>query len=260
MQGCGGRPVAVDLQRAHPGPPRRGAQRRHADQPQPRARRGAHADSVPNLDIQENDVRCSHASTVGPVDEDQRYYLESRGVPPEVAERLIVLGFFDDIIERGPVPEVTPLLEREVRQRLDAALAATGGRRCLSPWCSARPTSWRRARRGGSTCRPPDRPGADRRRLLRRRRRLQPRGLLAGGGEVWADECQIECPRHGSTFDLRTGEPCSLPATQPVAVYDVEVDGDRRGGVAVSAGGSTSSRSGACTPRPAGARCCTAST
>jgi 3-phenylpropionate/trans-cinnamate dioxygenase ferredoxin subunit len=46
-------------------------------------------------------------------------------------------------------------------------------------------------------------------------------------GEVWADECQIECPRHGSTFDLLTGSPCSLPATQPVAVYHVEVaDGD----------------------------------
>jgi 3-phenylpropionate/trans-cinnamate dioxygenase ferredoxin subunit len=42
-------------------------------------------------------------------------------------------------------------------------------------------------------------------------------------GEVWADDCQIECPRHGSTFDLVTGEPCSLPATQPVAVYTVEV-------------------------------------
>ena len=39
---------------------------------------GAHADSVPNLDIEENDVKCSHGSTVGPVDEDQRYYLESR--------------------------------------------------------------------------------------------------------------------------------------------------------------------------------------
>jgi 3-phenylpropionate/trans-cinnamate dioxygenase ferredoxin component len=45
-------------------------------------------------------------------------------------------------------------------------------------------------------------------------------------GEVWADECEIECPRHGSTFDLRTGEACSLPATQPVAVYPVEVAGD----------------------------------
>ncbi len=83
---------------------------------------GAHADSVPNLDILENDVKCSHASTVGPIDEDQRYYIESRGVAPEVAEGLIVRGFFDAIIDRGPIPEVTPLLEREVHQRLDAAL------------------------------------------------------------------------------------------------------------------------------------------
>jgi len=43
-------------------------------------------------------------------------------------------------------------------------------------------------------------------------------------GEVWAEECQIECPRHGSTFDLVSGEPCSLPATQPIAVYEVHVD------------------------------------
>ena len=42
-------------------------------------------------------------------------------------------------------------------------------------------------------------------------------------GEVWVDEREIECPRHGSTFDLRTGTPCSLPATQPVAVYEVKV-------------------------------------
>ena len=84
---------------------------------------GAHADSVPNLDILENDVTCSHASTVGPIDEDQRYYIESRGVAPEVAEGLIVRGFFDAIIERSPVPEVTSLLRREVRARLDTALS-----------------------------------------------------------------------------------------------------------------------------------------
>jgi len=86
---------------------------------------GAHADSVPNLDILENDVRCSHASTVGPVDEDQRYYIESRGVAPEMAEGLIVRGFFDAIIERSPVPEVIPFLQRAVHERLDVAL---GGR------------------------------------------------------------------------------------------------------------------------------------
>ena len=43
-------------------------------------------------------------------------------------------------------------------------------------------------------------------------------------GEVWAEDCQIECPRHGSTFDLLTGAACSLPATQPVAVYELVVD------------------------------------
>lgn len=44
-------------------------------------------------------------------------------------------------------------------------------------------------------------------------------------GEVWEEECEIECPKHGSTFDLRTGEPQTLPATQPVPTYSVRVDG-----------------------------------
>jgi 3-phenylpropionate/trans-cinnamate dioxygenase ferredoxin subunit len=45
-------------------------------------------------------------------------------------------------------------------------------------------------------------------------------------GEVLADACEIECWKHGSMFDLRTGEPRSLPATKPVPVYGVRVDGD----------------------------------
>jgi Fe-S cluster assembly protein SufD len=94
---------------------------------------GAHADSVPNLDIEENDVRCSHASTVGPVDEDQRYYLESRGIPPARAEQLIVLGFFDDIVQRSPVPAFVTRLRREVGMRLadtlELDLAAADPRR-----------------------------------------------------------------------------------------------------------------------------------
>jgi len=87
----------------------------------------AHADSVPNLDIEENDVRCSHASTVGPVDEDQRYYLESRGVPPERAKWLIVLGFFDDIVDRSPVPEVAEAVRQEVGARLVGAVGPGDG-------------------------------------------------------------------------------------------------------------------------------------
>jgi 3-phenylpropionate/trans-cinnamate dioxygenase ferredoxin subunit len=45
-------------------------------------------------------------------------------------------------------------------------------------------------------------------------------------GDVWEEECEIECPKHGSTFDLRTGEPQTLPATKPVPVYTVVVDGN----------------------------------
>jgi 3-phenylpropionate/trans-cinnamate dioxygenase ferredoxin subunit len=45
-------------------------------------------------------------------------------------------------------------------------------------------------------------------------------------GDVWPDELEIECPKHGSTFSLRTGEPQSLPATTPVPVYDTVVDGE----------------------------------
>ena len=45
-------------------------------------------------------------------------------------------------------------------------------------------------------------------------------------GDVWEDEREIECPKHGSTFSLDTGEPQTLPATQPVPVYDVRVEGD----------------------------------
>jgi Fe-S cluster assembly protein SufD len=85
---------------------------------------GAWAHSDPNLEIENNDVRCSHASTIGPVDEDQRFYLESRGVPPEVAERLIVMGFFDDVLERLPVPGVVRLLREEIAAKLGRREAA----------------------------------------------------------------------------------------------------------------------------------------
>ena len=44
-------------------------------------------------------------------------------------------------------------------------------------------------------------------------------------GELWPDELEIECWKHGSTFSLKTGEPQSLPATRPVPVYDVRVEG-----------------------------------
>lgn len=79
---------------------------------------GAHADSVPNLEIEDNDVRCSHASAVGPIAEDQRFYLESRGVPTKVADRLIALGFLDDVLEQLPVQGVAAPLRAALDQKL----------------------------------------------------------------------------------------------------------------------------------------------
>ena len=79
---------------------------------------GAWAESVPNLEIETNDVKCSHASTVGPIDEEQRFYLESRGIQPDIAERLVVLGFFDEVLGQLPVGSHAP----ELRERISAKL------------------------------------------------------------------------------------------------------------------------------------------
>jgi Fe-S cluster assembly protein SufD len=75
--------------------------------------------SVPNLQIENNDVRCSHASTVSPVDDDQRFYLGARGVPPGPADRLIVAGFFNEVIARMPVAVVRPEMRRLIAAKLD---------------------------------------------------------------------------------------------------------------------------------------------
>ena len=80
----------------------------------------AWAYSVPNLEIEQNQVACSHASTVGEIDEDQRFYLESRGVPTTIAEQLLVSGFFAEVIGQMPVDAV----KAELQATIDAALAA----------------------------------------------------------------------------------------------------------------------------------------
>ena len=63
---------------------------------------GAAAQSVPNLEILNSDVKCGHGSSVGQLDEDQRYYLMSRGLTPKRADRLQVHGFFEDVVEQIP--------------------------------------------------------------------------------------------------------------------------------------------------------------
>jgi Fe-S cluster assembly protein SufD len=79
---------------------------------------GAWAESVPNLEIETNDVKCSHASTVGPIDPEQRFYLESRGIPTPIAERLVVLGFFDEVLDQLPVGPLASRLRAQVSAKL----------------------------------------------------------------------------------------------------------------------------------------------
>lgn len=85
---------------------------------------GAWAESVPNLEIETNEVKCSHASTVGSIEEEHRFYLESRGVPPEIAERLIVFGFFNDVLDRLPGGADAAPLRAAVAAKLDAEVGA----------------------------------------------------------------------------------------------------------------------------------------
>ena len=87
----------------------------------------AWAESVPNLEIENNEVRCSHASTVGPVDADQIYYLESRGVPTPVAERLIVSGFFEEVLTALPVAIAEPIVRAAISAKLDGLTRSEGG-------------------------------------------------------------------------------------------------------------------------------------
>ena len=85
----------------------------------------AWAESVPNLEIKNNDVRCSHASAVGPIDEEQRWYLESRGVPTGVAERLIVAGFFEEVVADLPIAGAIAPLRAAIAGKLDRSGAGS---------------------------------------------------------------------------------------------------------------------------------------
>ncbi|MFQ6673107.1 MAG: Fe-S cluster assembly protein SufD, partial [Candidatus Tectimicrobiota bacterium] len=80
--------------------------------------RRARADSIPGLEIEANEVRCTHGATAGQVDKEQLFYLKSRGVPSTVAQRIIVEGFFQQVFERIAVAP----MERRLRKALDAAL------------------------------------------------------------------------------------------------------------------------------------------
>ncbi len=78
----------------------------------------AKADAIPNLEIENNDVRCGHAASVGPVEEETLFYLQSRGIPRDEAERLIVTGFFQEVLDRIPLAEVREGVAEAIEEEL----------------------------------------------------------------------------------------------------------------------------------------------
>ncbi len=81
----------------------------------------AKADSIPNLEILSNDpVRCGHAASVGPVEEETLFYLQSRGIPYEQAEKLVVFGFFQEVLDRVTIPEVQRSVEDAIAEEIAA--------------------------------------------------------------------------------------------------------------------------------------------
>jgi Fe-S cluster assembly protein SufD len=83
----------------------------------------AKAHSIPNLEILCDDVMCGHGSSVGPLEEEHLYYLQSRGISTPRAERLLVRGFFREVIDRLPVHG----LDTEVAQVLERRFVASQG-------------------------------------------------------------------------------------------------------------------------------------
>jgi Fe-S cluster assembly protein SufD len=81
---------------------------------------GGRADSVPNLEIETGEIAgAGHASTTGRFDDEQLFYLESRGIPADEARRLVLRGFFEDLLNQIGVPEINDT----VRERLETKLA-----------------------------------------------------------------------------------------------------------------------------------------
>jgi Fe-S cluster assembly protein SufD len=78
----------------------------------------AHAETLPNLEIEANDVRCTHGATVAPVDVEQMFYLMSRGLGPRDAKRLIVEGFLQPVLDRIPAKSLREMVSAKVDEKI----------------------------------------------------------------------------------------------------------------------------------------------
>jgi Fe-S cluster assembly protein SufD len=77
------------------------------------------ARSIPQLEIEANEVRCTHGATVSPVEEEHLFYLMSRGIDRVTAQKLVVFGFFGDVLDRIRVPTVREGLSRAIAAKVE---------------------------------------------------------------------------------------------------------------------------------------------
>ena len=87
--------------------------------------RDAHADAIPGLEIEADDVRCTHAAAIAQLDEEQIFYLRSRGLPEEQARRLVIEGFLAELVERFDEGRSRDALADALEQRLEAVLSGS---------------------------------------------------------------------------------------------------------------------------------------
>ncbi len=84
----------------------------------------AHADAIPGLEIEANDVRCTHAAAIAQIDPEQLFYLHSRGVPTEQANRLVIEGFLSELVSRFEEGPVRDTLAAALEKRLELVLSS----------------------------------------------------------------------------------------------------------------------------------------
>jgi len=84
----------------------------------------AEANSMPGLEIEADDVRCTHGATTAQIDDRELFYLEARGICPDAARQLLVMGFFNTVLDRLPEERLRGHIEGLVEQRLSSALSA----------------------------------------------------------------------------------------------------------------------------------------
>jgi len=80
--------------------------------------KSARADSIPGLEIEADDVRCTHASTVGQIDQEEVFYLMARGIPRQMAIQMVVEGFFAPVMTRIPFDGVRQRIASQIVERV----------------------------------------------------------------------------------------------------------------------------------------------